>query len=105
MNKEKNRCFLNAEPCAEVIEADQLVPDKDYDLFVKMTDDNSRRLQARGKTFTKKLVRQLLAAEDPGISWDSMYRFKDITFSSGGEFKLCFCDLNSPRSEQHLRQA
>jgi len=40
----------------------------------------------------KKLVRQLLAAEDPGISWDSMYRFKDITFSSGGEFKLCFCD-------------
>jgi hypothetical protein len=80
------------ETCADTIAADLLVPDDEYDLFVKMTDDNTRRLQERGKTFTKKLVRQLLAAEDPGISWDSMYRFKDITFSSGGEFKLCFCD-------------
>jgi hypothetical protein len=92
MHKSLDRCFLNMETCADTIVANQLVPDSDYDLFVKLEDDNTRRLQERGKTFTKKLVRQLLAAEDPGISWDSMYRFKDLTFSSGGEFKLCFCD-------------
>jgi hypothetical protein len=88
MHKTKNRCFLNMATCAP----EELVPSADYDLFEKMEDDNTRRLQDRGKTFTKKLVRKLLAAEDPGISWDEMYRYKDITFSSGGEFKLCFCD-------------
>merc|ERR1719487_3173291 len=92
MHQSLNRCFLNMETCADTITSGLLVPDADYDVFVKLTDDNTRRLQERGKTFSKKLVRQLLAAEDPGISWDSMYRFKDITFSSGGEFKLCFCD-------------
>jgi hypothetical protein len=92
MHKSKSRCFLNMQTCADTITANQLVPSADYDIFVKMTDANTRRLEERGKTFSKKLVRQLLAAEDPGISWDSMYRFKDITFSSGGEFKLCFCD-------------
>jgi len=92
MSKSKNRCFLNMATCGDAITAKQLVPSDDYDLLVKLEDDNTRRLQERGKTFTKKLVRQLLAAEDPGISWSSMYRFKDLTFSSGGEFKLCFCD-------------
>jgi hypothetical protein len=95
MHKSKNRCFLNMDTCADTITAGLLVPSADYDVFVKMEDDNTRRLrglQERGKTFTKKQVRQLLAAEDPGISWDKMYRFKDIEFSSGGEFKLCFCD-------------
>jgi len=37
-------------------------------------------------------VRQLLSREDPGVSWGEMLRFKDLQFSSGGEFKLCFCD-------------
>jgi hypothetical protein len=95
MHKTKSRCFLNKDTCATTITDGQLVPSADYDVFVKMEDDNTRRLrglQERGKTFTKRQVRQLLAAEDPGISWDSMYRFKDIEFSSGGEFKLCFCD-------------
>jgi hypothetical protein len=99
MHKTKNRCFLNSKTCADAVDplvpSTDLVPSAEYDVFVKLEDDNTRRvrqLQERGKTFTKKLVRQLLAAEDPGISWDSMYRFKDVTFSSGGEFKLCFCD-------------
>ena len=37
-------------------------------------------------------VRQLLAAKDPGISWDKILRFRDVEFTSGGKFKLCFCD-------------
>jgi hypothetical protein len=92
MHKSKSRCFLNMETCADTIVAKQLVPSLDYDVFVKETDSNTRRLQERGKTFSKTMVRSLLAAEDPGISWDSMYRYKDIDFKSGGEFKLCFCD-------------
>jgi hypothetical protein len=102
MHKEKDRCFLNMGTCSDTIAAEQLVPSEDYNLHVKMVDDNTRRLQDRGKTFSKKLVRQLLAAEDPGISWDKMYRFKDLTFSSGGEFKLCFCDSSILPGENNI---
>ena len=37
-------------------------------------------------------ARKLRAAVDPGISWPGILRFSDISFSEGGEFKLCFCD-------------
>merc|ERR1719265_2275515 len=55
-------------------------------------DDNTRRMQERGRQLQSGHVRQLLSREDPGVSWGEMLRFKDLQFSSGGEFKLCFCD-------------
>lgn len=33
-----------------------------------------------------------LPALDIGFSWDKMLRFAPIRFTSGGTFKLCFCD-------------
>jgi hypothetical protein len=37
-------------------------------------------------------VRELVAGEDPGLSWDALLRFGGVRFPAGGEYKLCFCD-------------
>merc|ERR1719353_925209 len=37
-------------------------------------------------------VRQLMVGTDPLTSWGGLLRFRDITFATSGEFKLCFCD-------------
>jgi hypothetical protein len=86
----KPRCFLNMETCGE--ESWNFHTSTDYDLYVKQVDQNTRRLQAQGRALTSAQVRRLLTTEDPGISWDTLLRYKDVTFTSGGEFKLCFCD-------------
>jgi hypothetical protein len=92
MHKSKDRCFLNTEPCQEAIDAGLLHPSPDYDLLVKGMDDNTRRLQTVGRQLNAAQVRELLAAKDPGISWESILRFRDVEFTAGGKFKLCFCD-------------
>jgi hypothetical protein len=92
MSKSKTRCFMNAEPCQDTMDAQLLHPSPDYDLLVKGVDSNTRRLQEMGRQLTGEQVRQLLAAKDPGISWESILRFREIEFTAGGKFKLCFCD-------------
>jgi len=62
---------------------DVLSQDPNYKLLIKQ-EDFVRRLKAKSSL--------LLPATDLGYSFDKMLRFKDITFSSGGTFKLCFCD-------------
>jgi hypothetical protein len=91
MHKTKNRCFLNTDGCAALIPT-QLTPSTDYDLHVKQLDQNTRRLMTAGKDLTADAARKLLAVRDPGLSWGSVLRFKGMTLSSGGEFKVCFCD-------------
>merc|ERR1719387_1495670 len=91
MHTGMNRCYLNALPCKETMAAGLTVPSTDYKLLVKKLDVNERRLQDQGRRMTAPLVRELLA-QDPGISWDGLLRFKDVTFTAGGEYKLCFCD-------------
>jgi len=96
MHREKNRCFLNTQVCKDHVDNSQLAPSADYDLRIKVLDENERRLQSKAHAHGRKLsaaqLRQLLAAQDPGISWESVLRFRDLEISSGGEFKLCFCD-------------
>merc|ERR1711861_103026 len=46
----------------------------------------------RGRSLSAAQVRELIAGEDPGISWDKLLRFDGVQFTAGGEFKLCFCD-------------
>jgi len=99
MHKDGERCFLNTYVCSDYIKNEQLVPTKDYSLHVKVTDENTRRLQEHGRSLNSAQVRHLLAAQDPGISWKTLLRFKSLpdtkdplVFHSGGEFKLCFCD-------------
>jgi hypothetical protein len=91
MHTEMSRCYLNALPCQQTVTAGLLVPSADYKLLVKKLDVNTRRLQDQGRRMTAPIVRELLA-KDPGISWDGLLRFKDVTFTAGGEYKLCFCD-------------
>jgi hypothetical protein len=85
------RCYMNTMECADAVQGQTTIADAQYSIYVSGTasDDNSRRL---GRQLTAAQVRKLLAAEDPGISWGDILRFKDITFTSAGEFKLCFCD-------------
>lgn len=92
MHTSKTRCYLNAHTCDAHVKAGTTMPDADYNVLVKPMDDNERRLLARGRQLSGAHVRSLLAAEDPGVSWGSILRFKDVEFTSGGEFKLCFCD-------------
>merc|ERR1719482_2599461 len=74
----KKRCYLNSETeCNVHVQEDTTVPDKEYMLLVKPLDDNERRLAAKGRALQASHVRKLLAAEDPGISWENILRFKD----------------------------
>jgi hypothetical protein len=86
MHVSKNRCFLNTGDCAT------LHPDPDYSVWYKVMDMNTRRTMARGRSLSAAQVRELIAGEDPGISWDKLLRFDAVQFTAGGEFKLCFCD-------------
>merc|ERR1712118_131127 len=63
---------------------DALASDPDYNVLLKRYDVNQEHL--------RKLQTSILEVEDRGFSWDKLLRFKGITFSSGGTFKLCFCD-------------
>jgi len=86
MHGKKDRCFLNTGDCAT------LHPDKDYNVWYKVMDVNTRRTMDRGRSLSAAHVRELIAGEDPGISWDKLLRFDAVQFTAGGEFKLCFCD-------------
>jgi hypothetical protein len=86
MHTTKNRCFLNTGECTT------LHPDKDYNVWYKVMDMNTRRTMDRGRSLSAAQVRELIAGEDPGVSWNQMLRFDAVEFTTGGEFKLCFCD-------------
>lgn len=62
-----------------------LAPDFNYQLLVPNKDSNDEQAGAPPS-------RRLLPAADLGFSWDKLLRFRNITFKSGGTFKLCFCD-------------
>jgi len=89
MHKTLNRCFLNTDSC-DVAAA---IPAVDYDLLVRTPmDKNTRRLLDKGRQLTQTQVRQLLAAKDPGISWEKVLRYREVKITSAGKYKLCFCD-------------
>merc|ERR1712100_26691 len=67
MHQSLNRCFLNMETCADTITASLLVPSADYDVFVKLTDDNTRRLQEAERLFRRSLCGSCLPQRTPGF--------------------------------------
>merc|ERR1719265_68175 len=89
MHKTKPRCFLNLNTCNTHMDA--LQSDPLYAILFKIADDNDEQA---GRKNPGKLGRQLNApgSTPMGFSWNSMLRFKDLTFTTGGRFKLCFCD-------------
>jgi len=47
-------------------------------------------------------MRTFINVGDTGASWDQLLRFTGVTFTTGGTFKLCFCDsvlLDGPCSD------
>jgi len=91
MHNELPRCFLNQPSCTFLREA--LATDPLYSLLVKRTQindgANDRRL---GDAADDSGMMTPLPALDLGFSWGAMLRFAPIRFTSGGTFKLCFCD-------------
>jgi len=91
MHNELPRCFLNRPGCTFLEEA--LATDPLYSLLVKRTQlndgANDRRL---GDAADNSGTMTPLPALDLGFSWGAMLRFAPIRFTSGGTFKLCFCD-------------
>jgi hypothetical protein len=69
-----------------------MTPSEDYDLLVKRTQSTrTRELAARTRGLNAAQVRQLLATEDPGVSWSGLLRLKAESVAPG-KYKLCFCD-------------
>jgi len=67
----------------------QTYPSDNYDLYVLTlvnNVDDRRRLDDTGVTFINK------PRYDAGFSWDKMLRFHEVTFASGGTYKVCLCD-------------
>jgi len=79
-----NRCFLNGPSPFD--ESGTEASDK-YHLLVKLTDETELRRLKDGAP-----KRSLLDRVDPGTSHPTLLRYKGVTFSSGGSFKVCFCD-------------
>jgi hypothetical protein len=77
-----NRCFLNSIACGDQMAT---LSDLSYTLMIKKTDVNqeaTRRLAHMGDEYHVPVH----------YSWDAMLRFKGLRFTSGGTFKVCFCD-------------
>jgi hypothetical protein len=89
MAKDRTRCFLNADFCdAEVDKAPAL--DLNYDLLIKVIDQ--RRMLESQKPAAATQERSLLPAMPSGYSHMKLLIFQGVKFTSGGTFKVCFCD-------------
>jgi hypothetical protein len=85
MKADKSRCVLNYATCEAEQRRGLLRPDTTYDfyfLYEVPTEETSRALVGRQ------------APVDPGTSSKDILRFRGLQFTSGGDFKACFCDAS-----------
>jgi hypothetical protein len=109
MHGTKDRCFLNGVvkgatdtySCSEYVMNGGLTVFATYNFYYKQTS-NTRRL---AEVEPDAPARGLLPAIDQGKSWDEILRFTDITFSSGGKFKACFCDYETLATGAYCKKA
>jgi hypothetical protein len=87
MHASLDRCFMNMEGCD--LHSDNLlqVPDMSYTLMIQKTDPNDGARQLDDHK-----ARQTQANTVDMYSWSKMLRFKSMKFTTGGTFKVCFCD-------------
>jgi hypothetical protein len=90
MAKDKTRCFLNADTC-DATDSKAPVPDMNYNLLIKVIDQGSRMLES-GEPTAEANERSLLPAKPSGYSHSKLLIFEKLKFTSGGTFKVCFCD-------------
>jgi hypothetical protein len=106
MSKTADRCFLNTLPklsdgtidSAKALE-DHLAVDAGYQIISQLPPNSgpsSRKLKGhdddKDDDDDDEKPEALLPPVDLGYSWKQILRFKDLTFTTGGTFKLCFCD-------------
>jgi len=101
MATDNNRCFLNmdtagaedAGSCKDYIINDQMTALTGWTFFYKQVTNNRR------------LERKLLANVDQGTSWNEILRFTDVSFATGGQFKVCFCDFETLGEDNYCKSA
>jgi len=91
MAKDMPRCFLNTDDC-DASDAPTPTPDANYKLMIKVTDQSGCRKLESLKPAPSAQERSLLPAIPSGYSHSKLLVFPNITFTSGGTFKVCFCD-------------
>jgi hypothetical protein len=89
MAKDMPRCFLNVDDC-DASDPPTSTPDANYNLMIKVIDQN-RKLDSN-KPAPSADERSLLPAIPSGYSHSKLLIFQNIKFTSGGTFKVCFCD-------------
>jgi len=96
MHNSLPRCFLNSEGC---VSEDDIgyVADGSYTLHIKAADPNqeaTRRLKPKATPSPTPAPTLAFSYDNLPVhySWDKMLRFKSFSFTSGGTFKVCFCD-------------
>jgi hypothetical protein len=92
MHQDVNRCFLNGPGCE--LHRTKLDKDPGYTLLVKRQDPNDYKVEGRrlGEDPDANGSPTALPTMDLGFSWGQKLRFAPLRFTSGGTFKLCFCD-------------
>jgi hypothetical protein len=93
MGREGPRCFLNTATCDDS-DSNDATPDPNYDLLIKVIDQNGNRKLESTKPAPSADERSLLPALPSGYSHGKLLIFNSIKFTSGGTFKVCFCDAS-----------
>jgi hypothetical protein len=91
MAKDKPRCFLNTKTC-DASDTTAPTPDNNYDILVKVNDQTGCRKLESSEPVASAEERSLLPAIPSGYSHSKLLIFPNIKFTSGGKFKVCFCD-------------
>jgi len=94
MHEENPRCFLNGPGCAAQLAAgaeggEGLGYDTSYSFLVK-SELPKRNLQEVQVNWASSARGELVLK--PGVSTTYNLRFSDLTFTSAGRYKVCFCD-------------
>jgi hypothetical protein len=90
MAKDMTRCFLNTDFCDATPQDKAPTQDPKYDLLIKVIDQ--RRMLESQKPSAVPQERSLLPAMASGYSHMKLLIFQGVKFTSGGTFKVCFCD-------------
>jgi hypothetical protein len=92
MHHQYPRCFLNGPGCQGQVSASPgglgLGYDMSYSFLLKETPSSRRLHTAVNWANSKRGMIVML----PGVSTEHNLRFKDVTFTSPGTYKVCFCD-------------
>merc|ERR1719326_2456266 len=90
MSAKSDRCFLNH--ISTPAHVDSFATDDSYMVLIPREDVNAEFPHA--SPFKSELPGKHIDQQDHGFSFDRLLRFGNITFKSGGTYKLCFCDAS-----------